>query len=78
MYKIKYTREAFADIKYIFEYSNASIKFAKKFYKTIDSILIFPYGGISYSLKNYSFRKTRIGKYIIFYIVDEKNEEILT
>lgn len=82
MYKIIYSNDAFDDISYIFDnnkFYNTSLKFSKKFYKTINSIIIFPYGGVTFRSKklNNIYRKTSAGKYNIFYIIDENNKEVL-
>lgn len=85
MYRITFLDSSKLDIHEIVSYirnnssDSSALKFIKKIYKESIRISLFPYGGIPFTSKKLKniYRKTRVDKYNIFYIIDENNKEVL-
>ena len=86
MYRIEYLEIAKKDIDNIIHYISYNLNNKKEkselmdsFINEINKITIFPYGNPEYkpikALK-YTYRKTRVKKYLIFYTINKKNKTI--
>ncbi len=86
MYRIEFLPIAKKDIDDIINYishnlknSTASKKLRDLFMQSFDDIIEFPYGSSIYKLSStlkYEYRSYRVKNFLIFYVIDEKQETI--
>lgn len=87
MYTLRYLELAKKDVNDIVYYisnnlknETAAYKFIELYKKNIMNIKVFPYGSSIYKSTrklDYEYRCSRVKNYLIFYLIDETNKEIV-